>query len=474
MSAHDSRSAARLLIAVVAVGTADCAVATPEPPADLLISDVHVFDTQTGTFSQPTGILIREGRIQAVGPPGELGASTREIEGRGGYALPGLWDSHTHLSFVTLEGPDSVRSTLEGFVQAGVLYVRDVGGPLDVLEPLRDRVETADVVAPDIFFSGPLAERPPLFWGAANQQLPGLTVPVESEAQADSLVSAVAEAGGSFVKAFGKWDTGLLRRMVRRAREADLEVVVDPGAPFFQSVPIDTAIAAGVTSIEHAIAPWQSALPAALKAAHDSAFAATEQTVRAAFVLRVVPLGTNSLDLDGLRALADRMVAAGVYFTPTLSVVEAWRVSHPSFPGLSPDDADRHWNAFADAATRMTQILAERGVRLLIGQDGFDPEGTVREMELLSSIGVAPAEVLRAATLHPAQWLKLDHEIGSLQPGRRADVIVVGEDPLRDLSALRSPALVIQAGFVRRRRDRRRGHGASSAKEVQMLPSRTC
>lgn len=417
----------------------------------LRISNVRLFDAVTGTFSEPTGILIRDGRIRAVGPLPEPGEAEEEIDARGGFALPGLWESHTHLSDLTLGGPDSVRTTLEAFVQSGVLYLRDVGGPLDIMSAMRQRVQAGELMGPEIFFSGPLAERPPLLWGAYNEQLPGLTVPITTQADVDSLVTAVARAGGSYVKTFGKWDVELFRRLVRLAGESDLEVVVDPGAPFFQDIPIDTALAAGVTSIEHAIAAWQSVLPAALKATHDSVASLRDQAALIAFLTRVIPLGTAALDLDLLRSLGDRMVAAGVYFTPTLNVLEAWRVSPPSLPWFSPENPARHWNAFADAATRITQILAERGVKFLIGQDGADPNGTVREMELLVAVGIPAADVLRAATLHPAQWLKLDHEIGSLQVGRRADLVVVGDDPIRDMTALRSPLLVLQGGTVRRR-----------------------
>jgi imidazolonepropionase-like amidohydrolase len=89
-------------------------------------------------------------------------------------------------------------------------------------------------------------------------------------------------------------------------------------------------------------------------------------------------------------------------------------------------------------------------VKLLIGQDGMDPAGTIREMELLVKIGIPPEDVLLAATVHPAQWLKRDRENGSLEVGRRADLVLVGADPLRDMTALRSPVLVVQAGTIRR------------------------
>jgi hypothetical protein len=452
-----ARTAACLALVMLPLATAACGRTVQvaggtqtEPAGGLLISNVRVFDAATGTFSEPAGVLIRDGRIHAVGSLREMCRPQEEIDARGAFALPGLWDSHAHVSFSALEGPDAVRKTLEGFVQAGVLYLRDVGGPLEAIAAIRDRVQTGEVVGPEIFFSGPLAERPPLFWAHYNEKLPGVTVPIESSSQVDSLVASVARAGGSFVKVFGKWDLDLFKRLVRLAREAGLEVVFDPGQQFFQDVPVDVALAAGVTSIEHAIFAWQLALPPDLKARHDSLTSGTNRTARAAFANEVVPLGLDALDLDVVRGLGDRMAAAGAYFCPTLQVVEAWRVAPPAFPGGGPENPDRYWKGFADVATRTTRVLAERGVKLLIGQDGADPAGTVREMELLVRIGVPPADVLRAATLHPAQWLKRDQEIGSLEVGRRADLVLVGADPLVDMTTLRSPVLVVQAGTLRR------------------------
>jgi imidazolonepropionase-like amidohydrolase len=263
-------------------------------------------------------------------------------------------------------------------------------------------------------------------------------------------VRSVAAAGGSHLKVFAKWDPALLRQLVPLAGEAGLKVVVDPGAPFFQDIPIDTALAAGVASIEHAHAPWQSALPAGLRAEHDG-LTTSPDDVRQAFVERVVPLGAEALDLDALRALADRMAAAEAYFCPTLTVVEGLRRALRPRGDASPEEVRRFWNGWADAATTITQILAGRGVKLLTGQDGIDPAGTVGEMELLVAAGIPPADVLRAATIHPAQWLGRDAEIGSLEVGRRADLVIVRDDPLRDMAALRSPLLVLQAGAVRRR-----------------------
>lgn len=160
----------------------------------------------------------------------------------------------------------------------------------------------------------------------------------------------------------------------------------------------------------------------------------------------------DALDPEALRALAGRMIAAGAYLCPTLTVTEARRLAAAERAGDPAGDRDlRFLTGWAEAATRITQTMAAEGVDLLIGQDGFDPAGTVREMELLASVGVPPVDVLRAATLHGATWLSREEEAGSLEVGRRADLLVIREDPLRDIRTLRSPLLVVQRGMVRHR-----------------------
>jgi Amidohydrolase family len=429
-----------------------CGAPLVEPPSGLLVHDVHVFDVSRGTFSEPVGILIRDGRIHSVGPPETLGEPEERVDAQGAFALPGLWDSHVHLGYLSLAGDDSLGIELARFVRSGVLYVRDVGSPLSVIASIRDRVSSEEMIGPKIFFSGPLAERPPLFWGPSNEQLPGVTVPIESEAQVDELVASVAGAGGSHLKVFGKWDRDLFRRLLRLADEHALGVVVDPGMPVFQDIPVDTALALGVTSIEHAQAAWQTVLPQELKATHDSLASTVDMEARSAFMRHVVGLGPDAVDLDELRALGDRWAAAGAFLTPTIKAVEDTRSDPPplSVPATQ-EERLRFWGAYADAAVEITRTLAERGVLLLVGHDGMDPSGAVREMELLVEIGIPPEDVLRAATIHAAQWMHEEEELGSLSPDRRADFLLVEKDPLQDMSTLRAPLFVIQHGLVRYR-----------------------
>jgi hypothetical protein len=343
---------------------------------DVVVQNVHVFNVARGRFSDLTNIVIRDGVIRAVGRTG-IPAGARRIAGNGGYALPGLWDSHVHLAFVTLNSPDSVALILKQFVQHGVLYVRDVGGPTDVVARMHNRIERGELPGPEIFFAGPMAEHSPMNWADNNKVLPGFTVPMDTPEQVDSLVSSVAAAGGTLIKAFGKWDLSLLRRLVAEAKQH--------GRPRCAETSHVPSIHANTVS--------------------DSA--------RGAFARTVIPLGRESLNPDRLNTIAQLWRDRGAAFTPTLRVIDAWRRDPPHRPGFSPDQLARFYSGMWDGASTIARTVASAGVTILIGQDGIDPTGAAEEMAVLVANGVPPAQVLQAATINPARWLGRDDRLGS-------------------------------------------------------------
>jgi hypothetical protein len=104
------------------------------------------------------------------------------------------------------------------------------------------------------------------------------------------------------------------------------------------------------------------------------------------------------------------------------------------------------------------QLEHEAGVKLVVGSDSpygstalysFHGPSTLREIELLGQAGIAPMEAIRAATINAAEMLGLDHEIGTVEVGKRADLIIVKDDPLKDLANLRSILWTVQAGVAK-------------------------
>jgi hypothetical protein len=366
--------------------------------------------------------------------------TVRTVHGNGGYVLPGLVDSHVHLSHLSVDGEEAVRDTLTQFVQRGILRVIDAGGSLEVMSTMSRHVASGELVGPVIAFSGPMAEKPPVFWARLNGEVPGFTVPIETERDVAQLVESVTAAGGTHLKVFAKWDLGLLRSLLVAARQKGLAVILDPGPPFYQDVPVDTALALGIRRIEHAFAPWQVVLTDDLAATHDSLKAIGMTAMDAAgapFYDSLIARGVESIDRAKLDALVRTWAETDTYFCPTLGVLERERGSQP-------------WNSLADVGRLVVATAARSKVPLLVGQDGLSPARTVEEMIALAAAGVPVAEVIKAATWYPALWSGQSADIGSVAAGKLADLIITESDPLQDLGTLNAPGAVIQGGVVRR------------------------
>ena len=106
-----------------------------------------------------------------------------------------------------------------------------------------------------------------------------------------------------------------------------------------------------------------------------------------------------------------------------------------------------HNDSFA-AALRMTKKLYDAGIPMVAGTDGVEGLMLHRELEIWVKAGIPPEKVLQAATLGAARVVKADAELGSIEEGKKADVVLVAGDPLRNISDIRRPAIVIKNGVV--------------------------
>jgi hypothetical protein len=413
--------------------------------ADLLIENVRVFDPVRGTFGDPTDILVQGNRIAATGDLEPSATGVTRLEARGKYALPGLWDAHTHFTFLTLGGDSAVRTTLEAFARNGITNVRDVGGSLDSIAALSQRVASGQLLGPRIHYAGPVIGRRPLDsdLAAINEMLPGVAVLVDSEADVDSILDRLVRKGASLTKGKDRFDPALFRYWVSESRKRSLAVVWDPGIPIFNPIPFDTALAAGVTSFEHARVVWPAVLrPDLGREVADFMTPGVDYASGESMLLRIMALGAQSVVPARLAEVADRMAQSGVYFCPTLNLTEK------NLTGTPPDNYRKPFEGLLAVSRLFARELTARGVKLLVGQDFIAPDGTWGEMEALARAGISPVEILRGATLHPAQSLGVADRFGSLERGMRADIVLLDADPLARIENIRSVWRVVYDGVV--------------------------
>jgi imidazolonepropionase-like amidohydrolase len=433
--------------------TLSCSTEEPvdyNPETAILLKSASLFDVDSGMMNGPRDLLVDEGLIVADLPADSGKQASMVIDCTDKYIIPGLCDSHIHLAFLTTKDEEEYHGELAKLVRRGVLFARDVGGPVDVMQEMKRQIRAGELVGPEIFYTGPMLESSPLHWERFNEELPGFTVALESEEDVDELLPVLAEKGATLIKTFNKIKPELYPHIVTAAAANGLKIVHDPGRPLLNGVPIAKALELGVTSFEHAFAPWSYVLEERYQEQRaDLSSPDSDPEQQTEFIARMGDLGVETTSVDRLNELSALMVANGAVLCPTLRPFQAEDDSQ------SDEDTDEEQHSRKQALQRVLKVsthivreLSNNGVRVLVGQDSCEAAGTLEEMILLVEAGLPEVEVLKGATIYAAQWLEVDDRFGSLETGKSANLVVLNADPLADISNVGDIHLVIQNGAV--------------------------
>ena len=446
-------AARRALLAVAAAlgpaaATAQAPVAAAPPPVVTAVLAGRLLDGRGGPAIADAVVLVEGERIAAVGsrasvpvPPGarvvDLGART---------LLPGLVDAHTHLTSIpeiatvgdalgvssaarALRSVEHARVTL----LAGFTTVRDLGALAYVDVALRDAIADGRIVGPRMLVSGPALS---ITGGGsdANGIAPefGLTIP------------ALAVADGA----------DAVRRAVRTNRKhgADLVKIYATGAV--------GASDSDPGAAEYTLDELRAAVEAArLAGQHVAAHAHGTEGIRNAVLAGAASIEHGSLLDDATIAL---MKERGTVLVPDLYADE-WFETEGRAQGIPAEQLAKNAalsRRFRDSARRAHAA----GVRIAFGTDaGMFPHGLgARQFALMTGIGMTPAAAIRAATVTAAELLGMADRIGTIEPGKLADLVAVDGDPLADVRLLERVAFVMKGGVVYREapaEERRAGTG---------------
>jgi hypothetical protein len=437
---------APVLGAAVDAGAAD--------PSTLALRHVTVVDPSTASRPDVT-VLIRDGRIVAIGPDPEIsippGAVIRDESGR--FVIPGLWDAHVHLS-------QAGAAAFPLFLANGVTGVRDMGSDLGQIR-LWQRARAEGQLIPRIVSPGPkIDERSPSdgWLGAIVQAVAQMvnadTRVVGSPVEARRIVDELQSKGVDFIKVHNIRSRAVYEAI---AEESRLQ-----GLPFAGHLPDEPgalgAAALGQRTIEHGrgMLPCSAEIRARIRSNPNS----TRLNRYCA------PEAVQAEILPALRH-------AGTWYTPTLvsfrghrmvgaPSLSNWLAKLPGIEHVTPD-LKRHWEKMAGPAPDGLErelisgfgplaLAANRaGVPLLAGSDLGDPYvvpgfGLQDELQLLVEAGLSTRDALRSATIEPARALGLSADLGSVQPGKIADLVVLDADPLSDIRNTRRIRAVIIGG----------------------------
>ena len=390
------------------------AIATKQRPiaeGDLAFVGATLIDA-TGSAAIPNAtVVVQKGRIVAAGPsattPVPKGA--RRIDVTGKTIVPGLWDNHAHLHQI---------EWIPTYFAAGVTSVRDMGSEWPLLVAMRNAIRSGKVNGPNLFFAGLIDGPGPQGFGEFSAATP---------------------------------DEG--RAIVRRYHAMGFEMmkIYLALAPDVTAAICDEAHKNGMRCTGHV--PTSMDLHAAIDSGMDQ--------------IAHFPIRGDLTSEEGKKQLA-HFVAKKTIFDPTASWGEIGGKSaqepmeniqpvmeHLPTPllqnrvaslGQSPSDT-------ATSHARLARMLAnikaahDAGVPLITGTDEGIPGFSVyREMELFVKAGLTPMEALRAATAISAQAMRVEQDVGTIEPGKRADLLVLDANPLEDISNIRRVRFVVKNG----------------------------
>ncbi len=454
------RSVALMLIAAVAV-------ACQPMPSGTAITNVTVIDAINGVRENQT-VVFDGDEITAIQNVDAALNVAETVDGSGKYLIPGLWDFHVHLSY-----DDRFTPTMPAqFLSYGITSVRDTGGLMHRILPIVESMRAADAIAPRVFFAGPLLDGQFVVYDGDDR--PEIGVQNATPEQARETIRGLREQGVDFIKVYEMVSPDVFEAMVETANELDLPI--DSHVPL--SLRASTA-GPSVDSIEHL-------RNIEMDCASNSAELHEERLERlrnpdgiSGFALR-----SSLHSLQRLPAIAnydqercDEVIATLESTTqvPTLQLVSTGLV-----PPWSRDDWDdaldrlpaaaaAGWKeltderraspaedvdtTFAEWALFLTGRAHAAGVPIGAGTDtplGPSPPGYSlhTELELLVRAGLSPIDALAAATVRPAQFFSLQDEMGTIDVGKVADLVLLDADPLDDIANTKRITQVISKGVA--------------------------
>jgi amidohydrolase family protein len=412
----------------------------------LMLKNVNMIDFQKGAFVNGLDIIIRKGLIKSITKHSPIKyEDLLQIDCSGKYAVPGLFECHAHLCHLATLSEKTKIKALNDFIKKGITQVRDVGGPLSVLQKMNSDIGKGLIAGPEIFYSGPMLEKSPVYWGKMNKTMPGFTVAINTVADASKMVKELKSSGASLVKTFNKFDGDIFKYLINMARDYDLPVTLDSGdfgKPPLQAVTVSNAISQGVKCIEHGKSLWRDIFCDPLQSEYNKLYdeVAGSDKVKI-FQDEVISKGFKSISSLKLYQLLDKMADNSVYACPTLHVAKK-AVEEAQEERKQTIELMKEMNLF------FTKEMIKYNIKLLVGQDGFSADVTLDEMQLLKECGLSEIEIIKGATIYPAKWLGVDHILGTIELEKRANIAVLSDNPLKSIQNMKSVFMVLQNGHV--------------------------
>ena len=408
---------------------------------------VTVID-MTGNSAQPNmTVLIVGSRIQAIGKDGKVRVPKggQVIDAKDKFMIPGLWDMHVHALW-----PWRIETYLPLFVANGITGVRDMYGDFNLVKQCRQQIVARTMIGPRIISSGPIVDGPQPEWRGS--------IAVSSRVEAIQTVDSLKSRGVDFIKVYNLLPRDAYLSLASEARKLNI--------PFAGHVPYAVSAAeasnAGQKSIEHLTGIFLSS-------------ATNEEELRREFLEQLSKtdkkLSRVDLELKAMQfydakkaeQLFDRFVSNDTWQCPTLVASRGTAYRNDDrirddrrlryiipmerqywFPPKTDQTEAETAAEIANLKRRFETMLKlvkamhRSGVKFMAGTDSsvpfvFPGFSLHDELELFVASGFTPFEALQTATRNPAEFLGLIKDLGTLEKGKLADLVILESNPLEDI-----------------------------------------
>ena len=412
---------------------------TRKPLMPVALTNANVFDSATGKSTPGMTVLMEGNHIRAVGKDGAVAipSQAQRIDVGGKALLPGLWDMHVHMS------PNDGLLHLA----AGVTSVRDLANDNDALQKMKREIESGAEIGPRITMRGFMDGRGP-YTGPTK-------VFVDNEAEARSAIDYYAKHGYDGIKVYSSIKPELVPTITKLAHEKGLRV--SGHVPAFMTA--QQFVEAGADEIQHINFIFLNFWFDEVK----------DTRTPQRFIAVAERAATLDLNSERVRSFVQLLKNRNIVVDPTLTAFEGLFTDRPgkvseSYAAIAdrlppqvrrgflvgglpvPQGKDARYHESQLATLRMVKLLYDSGITIVPGTDGLPGFTLHRELELYAQAGISPADVLRIATLGAARVAHRDQELGSIAPGKLADMVLIDGDPAKRISDIRRPSLVIKDG----------------------------
>ncbi len=438
----------------------------------ICIENVGIIHPEDGLIEGQT-VIVKGEKILKVGYANELQLSPENkiIDGTGKYLMPGLWDAHVHFAYMEELAP----SMFDLFLGYGITSVRDTGGEINFVKSWKDKALEDPNNAPRVMIAGPLLDGIPNVYDGSSPSLPPLSVGLATEDAITKKLNELDSLGVDLLKAYEMLSPEQFAQITKIAKEKGFKVTGH--VPL--SMDVISASNAGLSSMEHmrnlelscasnADELWQQRLEL-LKAEKDSAGGALRSKIHDLQREVAVKNYDDNKANEILKVLAKNetwqipTLALSAFLTNRHFENEDWQESIT----FLPDPIEQEWKERAEAVNKtpvtpfriqysdwfitMVNKVHKAEIEIMAGTDSpialLTPGQSLHEeLVMLVKAGLTPLEAIKTATMNPAKYFNLEKELGLIQEGMWADMVLLDANPIEKIENTKTINAVIKNG----------------------------